>query len=118
MISILDPRAWIAAVALCVAAVGIGYWRGNVAGRASVQAEWDAEKTKQQQAIIEATQSDMHAGQQASTDYQQVISNEQERIRIVRETVVRTITGPCLDDRGLRITNQAIGGISAASAAR
>ena len=42
MISILDPRAWIAAVVLCAASVGIGYWRGNVAGRASVQAKWDA----------------------------------------------------------------------------
>lgn len=38
MISILDPRAWISAVVLCVASVGIGYWRGNVAGKASVQA--------------------------------------------------------------------------------
>ena len=46
MISILDPRAWIAAVALCVASVGIGYWRGNVAGRASVQAKWDAAALK------------------------------------------------------------------------
>lgn len=32
MISILDPRALIAAIALCAASVGIGYWRGNVAG--------------------------------------------------------------------------------------
>jgi hypothetical protein len=46
MISILDPRAWIAAVALCVASVGIGYWRGNVAGRATVQAKWDAAALK------------------------------------------------------------------------
>ena len=30
MISILDPRAWISAVVLCVASVGIGYWRGNL----------------------------------------------------------------------------------------
>ena len=46
MISILDPRAWISAVVLCVASVGIGYWRGNVAGRASVQAKWDAAALK------------------------------------------------------------------------
>ena len=44
--SILDPRAWIAAVALCAAALCIGYWRGNVAGRASVQAKWDAAALK------------------------------------------------------------------------
>lgn len=61
MISILDPRAWIAAVALCVASVGIGYWRGNVAGRASVQAKWDAadlmwqaENRKQEQVYAKA----------------------------------------------------------------
>lgn len=42
MISILDPRAWIAAVVLCAAAVGLGYWRGNVNGKATVQAKWDA----------------------------------------------------------------------------
>lgn len=118
MISILDPRAWIAAVVLCAAAVGLGYWRGNVAGRASVQAKWDDEKLAQQQSIIEATQSDMQAGQAASTDYQQVISNEKERIRIVRETVVRTVFGPCLDADGLRLANEAIGGLPAASSAR
>lgn len=61
MISILGPRAWIAAVALCVASVGIGYWRGNVAGRASVQAKWDAadlmwqaENRKQEQVYAQA----------------------------------------------------------------
>ena len=69
MISILDPRAWIAAVVLCAAAVGIGYWRGNTNGKAMVQAQWDAEKLAQQQAIIEATQSDMQAGQAASAKY-------------------------------------------------
>lgn len=41
MISILDPRAWIAAVVLCVASMGIGYWRGNTNGKATVQAKWD-----------------------------------------------------------------------------
>ena len=47
MISILDPRAWIAAIALCAASVGIGYWRGNVAGKASVQAAWNQERAEQ-----------------------------------------------------------------------
>lgn len=46
MISILDPRAWIAAVVLCVASVGIGYWRGNVAGvlRNGAQSSWRTDK--------------------------------------------------------------------------
>ena len=118
MISILDPRALIAAIALCAASVGIGYWRGDVAGRASVQSKWDAERLAHQQAVIAATQADMQAGQIASADYKKGKVDEAERIRVVRETVVRTVTGPCLDDRGLRITNQAIGGVPAASAAR
>lgn len=118
MISILDPRAWIAAVVLCVASVGIGYWRGNVAGKAAVHAAWDKERAEQQAAVTAATISDMTAGQRASATYQQGLQDEKERIRVVRETVVRTVTGPCLDDRGLRITNQAIGGVPAASAAR
>lgn len=42
MISILDPRVWIAAVVLCAASLGIGHWRGNVNGKATVQAKWDA----------------------------------------------------------------------------
>ena len=61
MISILDPRALIAGVALCVVCVGIGYWRGNVAGSASVQAKWDAaalmwqaENRKQEQDYAQA----------------------------------------------------------------
>ena len=52
MISILDHRVWVAAVVLCVASVGIGYWRGNVAGRASVQAKWDKERAEQQAAAL------------------------------------------------------------------
>ena len=118
MISILDPRAWIAAVALCAASVGIGYWRGNVAGRASVQAKWDKERAEQQAAVSAATISDMTAAQQASNSYQGVISNDKERIKVIRETVVRTVTGPCLSDDWLRLANQAIGGVPSASAAR
>ena len=118
MISILDPRAWIVAVALCVASVGIGYWRGNVAGRASVQAKWDKERAEQQAAVSAATISDMTAAQQASATYQQGLQDEKTRIKVIRETVVRTVTGPCLSDDWLRLANQAIGGVPAASAAR
>ncbi len=114
MISILDPRTWIAAIVLCAAALGIGYWRGNVAGRAAVQAKWDAEKRRQEQAVLKAE----HSGQVASADYQKGKANEQERIQVVRETVIRTVSGPCLDADGLRLANEAIGGLPAASAAR
>ena len=117
MISILDPRALIAAIALCAASVGIGYWRGNVAGKASVQAAWNQERAEQAAIVAQAASADATAGQQASNSYQGVISHEKERIRVVRETVTRTVTGPCLGPDSVRIVNQAIGGISAASAA-
>ena len=118
MMSILDPRAWIAAVALCVAAVGIGYWRGNVAGRAYVQAKWNQERAEQQAAVSAATISDMTAGQQASATYQQGLQDEKTRIKVIRETVVRTVSGSCFDADGLRNINQAISGLPPASAAR
>ena len=118
MISILDPRALIAAIALCAASVGIGYWRGNVAGKASVQAAWNQERAEQAAIVAQAASADATAGQQASATYQRGLQDEKERIRVVRETVIRTVTGPCLDDAGLFNVNQAIGGISAASAAR
>ena len=118
MISILDPRAWIAAVVLCVASVGIGYWRGNVAGRASVQAKWDAAKAEQAQIAASASAADTTAGQQASATYQRGLQDEKTRIKVIRETVIRTVTGPCLSPDGLRLANQAIGGVSPASAAR
>lgn len=118
MISILDPRALIAAIALCAASVGIGYWRGNVAGRASVQAKWDADKAEQAQIAASATAADTTAGQQASATYQEHLQDEKARIKVIRDVVVRTVAGPCLDDAGLFNVNQAIGGVPASSAAR
>ena len=118
MISILDPRAWIAAVVLCVASVGIGYWRGNVAGKAAVHAAWDKERAEQQAAVTAATISDMTAGQRASATYQQGLQDEKERIRVVRETIVRTVSGHCFDADGLRLANKAISGVPPASSAR
>lgn len=88
------------------------------AGAASVQAKWDTAKAEQAQIAASAAAADTAAGQQASATYQQGKANEQERIRIVRETVVRTVTGPCLSDDGLRNVNAAIGGVPAASASR
>ena len=118
MISILDPRALIAAIALCAASVGIGYWRGNVAGKASVQAAWNQERAEQAQIAASATAADTAAGQQASATYQQGLQDEKTRIKVIRETVIRTVTGPCLGPDSVRIVNQAIGGVPAASAAR
>lgn len=88
------------------------------AGAATVQAKWDAASAQHQINVEQSLANAMAAANQASQAYQTEKTNEAARIRVVRETVVRTVTGPCLDDRGLRITNQAIGGVPAASAAR
>ena len=118
MISILDPRAWISAVVLCVASVGIGYWRGNVAGKATVQAAWNKERAEQAAIVAQAASADTAAGQQASATYQRGLQDEKARIKVIRDVVVRTVAGPCLDDAGLFNVNQAIGGVPPASAAR
>jgi len=88
------------------------------AGAASVQAKWDAASAQHQINVEQSLANAMAAANQASLAYQTEKTNEKERIRIVRETVARTVSGPCFDDAGLRVVNQAIGGVSAASAAR
>ena len=118
MISILDPRALIAAIALCAASVGIGYWRGNVAGKASVQAAWNQERAEQAAIVAQAASADATAGQQASATYQEHLQDEKARIKVIRDVVVRTVAGPCFDADGLRHVNTAIGGVPPASAAR
>ena len=118
MISILDPRAWIAAVALCLAALGIGYWRGTVNGKSAVQAEWNQERAEQQAAAAQSFANAVATANEASKAYQETRTNEAERIRTIRQTVVRTVAGPCLDADGLRHVNQALGGVPATSAAR
>lgn len=118
MMSILDPRAWIAGVALCVVCAGIGYWRGNVAGKASVQAAWNQERAEQAAIVAQAASADATAGQQASATYQRSLQDEKARIKVIRDVVVRTVAGPCFDADGLRHVNTAIGGVPPASAAR
>ena len=88
------------------------------AGAASVQAKWDAASAQHQINVEQSLANAMAAANAASLAYQTEKKNEAERIRVVRETVIRTVTGPCLSDDGLRLANQAISGISAASAAR
>lgn len=108
--TLLDPRVWIAALLIAVAGFGLGYVKGNTNGKAKVQAQWDAAKAQQAQIAASATAADTTAGQQASNSYQGVISNEKERIKVIRETVIRTVTGPCFDERGVGIINNAIKG--------
>ena len=88
------------------------------AGAATVQAKWDAASAQHQINVEQSLANAMAAANAASLAYQTEKTNEAERIRVVRETVIRTVTGPCLGPDSVRIVNQAIGGISAASAAR
>lgn len=118
MIALLDPKTWLAAVLVAGISGGFGYWRGNAAGQAAVQAKWDKAKAAAIEAAAKAKDQDINKGQQASIQYQAERTKHAEQIRIVRQDVVRTVTGPCLDDDGVRHLNAAIGGVSAASAAR
>lgn len=88
------------------------------AGAASVQAKWDAASAQHQINVEQSLANAMAAANAASLAYQTEKTNEAERIRVVRETVTRTVTGPCLGPDSVRIVNQAIGGVPAASAAR
>ena len=88
------------------------------AGAASVQAKWDAASEQHQINVEQSLANAMAAANAASLAYQTEKTNEAERIRTIKQTVVRTVSGPCLDDAGLFNVNQAIGGVPPASAAR
>ena len=112
---------WLAGAAVLALALlfvhAYGRSRYN-AGAASVQAKWDAASAQHQINVEQSLANAMAVANQSSQAYQEGKKNEAERIRIVRETVTRTVTGPCLDVDGLRLANQAISGISASSASR
>ena len=120
MIFVIKHWRWLAGAALLAFAglMAHAYGRSRYnAGAASVQAKWDAASAQHQINVEQSLANAMAVANQSSLAYQEGKKNEAERIRIVRETVVRTITGPCLGPDSVRIVNQAIGGISAASAA-
>ena len=118
MMTLLDPRVWIAALLIALAGFGLGYLRGNTNGKAAIQAQWDAAKAEAAQVAASATVTDVKTGQQASAEYQSEKAQNEERIRVVRQTVVRTVTGPCLDDGVRQQINAAIRPVSSASASR
>ena len=122
MMTLLDPRVWIAALLIALAGFGLGYLRGNANGnangKAAVQAQWDKERAALQAAVTEAKDKDINQGQQASARYQEQKANEKERIRVVRQVVTRTVTGECFDAGSLQHLNEAIRPVPAASASR
>ena len=121
MIFVIKHWRWLAGAAV-LAFAGLmvhAYGRSRYnAGAATVQAKWDAASAQHQINVEQSLANAMAAANQASQAYQTEKTNEAERIRVVRETVIRTVSGPCLDDAGLFNVNQAISGISAASSAR
>ena len=121
MIFVIKHWRWLAGAALLAFAAlmvhAYGRSRYNV-GAASVQAKWDAASAQHQINVEQSLANAMAVANQSSQAYQEGKKNEAERIRVVRETVARTVSGPCFDDAGLRVVNQAIGGVPAASAAR
>ena len=118
MMTLLDPRVWIAALLIALAGFGLGYLRGNANGKAAVQAQRDKERAALQAAVTEAKDKDINQGQQASAHYQEQKANEKERIRVVRQVVTRTVTGECFDAGSLQHLNEAIRPVPAASASR
>ena len=88
------------------------------AGSASVQTKWDAASAQHQINVEQSLANAMAAVNAASLAYQTEQTNEAKRIRTIKQTVVRTVSGPCLDDAGLFNVNQAIGGVPPARAAR
>ena len=112
---------WLAGAALLALALLFIHAYGQTqykAGQAQVQAKWDAASAQHQINVEQSLANAMAAANAASLAYQTEKTNEAERIRVVRETVIRTVTGPCLGPDGLRVVNSAIGGVPAASAAR
>ena len=112
---------WLAgAIVLALAGLMVhAYGRSRYnAGAASVQAKWDAASAQHQINVEQSLANAIAAANAASLAYQTEKTNEAERIRTIKQTVVRTVSGPCLDDAGLFNVNQAIGGVPAASAAR
>lgn len=118
MFVLLDPKTWLAAVLVAGISGGFGYWRGNEAGQAAVQAEWNEAKEAAAEAVAQVKDQDLDKGQQASLRYQAERTKHAEQIRVVRQEIVRTVTGPCLDDGVREQINAAIGGVSAPAAAR
>lgn len=119
MMALLLRKYWLPLllVALGIVAVTTAYTKGKTAGKAQIQAQWDRARAEAAAAVAKAKDQDLDKGQQASVEYQERKAEDAAKIKVVRQTVVRTVSGPCLDADGLRHINAAIGAVPAASAA-
>jgi hypothetical protein len=82
----MNPWLILAAVLAVGAAGGAGYYKGNGDGKRVVQAEWDAERIKQQEAHAKALQEYIEKQQAIQADADQI---RQEKDRETRELAAR-----------------------------
>ena len=116
--SILDHRAWLALLLALAAAFGLGYWRGSTVATRTERAACAAGHAALQAAAASQQQADAGKAHEASTNFQQEQTHVRTQIRTIRETVVRTVPGPCLSDDSVRQLNSAVAGVPDSAASR
>lgn len=114
MISILDPRAWLAALLAVAMAAGLGYWRGHVAGASSIQSRWDADITRQQLADTQRAL----AAEQVNRQKEQELRNaaESNARQVQTELAEARRAGAAADAAGNRLRQQVAQLVAAAKA--
>lgn len=80
MLSILDPRIWLALLISCALSGGFGYWRGDVAGHKAIQAKWDAAKIVQMEAARAAEATNRATESRLKTQVIEAQNANQDRI--------------------------------------
>ena len=102
--SLLDPRAWLAALLATAMAAGLGYWRGHATGAAGVQARWNADTTRQQ---LAATQRALAAEQENRQREQDLRNAAESNTRQVQtELADARRAGAVADAAGSRLRQQ------------
>lgn len=86
----MNPWLILAAVLMIGGAAGTGYYKGREAGQAQVQAAWDAERLKQQEAHNKALQESIQTQQalQLSADQLRQETDRERRDLLARNTAL------------------------------
>jgi len=110
----MNPWLILGAVLAVAAAGGAGYYKGNEDGKMTIQAQWDAERIKQQEAHAKALRETIEKQQALQADADQI---RQEKDRETRELAARnTVLANSLRNRPERPSAPAGSVPSAASA--
>jgi len=110
----MNPYFLVGALIAVAVAGGAGYVKGTAHGKAVVQAEWDAERLRQQEAHTKALQESIQKQQALQADADQL---RQEKDRETRDLLARnTALNNSLRDRPQRPTTVASAVPSTASA--